>query len=89
LARVIFGDASNASPFGEPRPVQNDTGVVRGVVDGSRGSVLEILVGIGGEVDDEVRAGSNSTAYFYVDQDFTVGTVGVGRSLTTPRGQRR
>ena len=56
----------------------DDAGVVGGVVDGGGDGVDEALVGVGGEVDDDLCAGSDGGGDFDVEHDLAVGAVGVG-----------
>ena len=56
----------------------DDAGLVGGVVDGGADGVDEALVGVGGEVDDDLCAGSYGCGDFDVEHDFAVGAVGVG-----------
>ena len=56
----------------------DDAGFVGGVVDGSGDGVDEALVGVGGEVDDDLCAGRDGGGDFDVEHDLAVGAVGVG-----------
>ncbi len=56
----------------------DDAGLVFGVVDGGGDGVDEALVGVGGEVDDDLGAGCDGCGDFDVEHDFAVGAVGVG-----------
>ena len=47
-------------------------------MDGGGDGVDESLIGVGGEVDDNLCAGSNGGGDFDVEHNFAVGTVGVG-----------
>ena len=62
----------------------DDAGVVGGVVDGGGDGVDEALVGVGGEVDDDLGAGSDGGGDFDVEHDFAVGAVGVGGAFLPP-----
>ena len=59
----------------------DDAGVVGGVVDCGADGVDETLVGVGCEVDDDIRAGSDCCGDFDIEHDLAVGAVGVGRRV--------
>ena len=67
--------------FGRAPADGDDAGFVFGVVDGGADGVDEALVGVGGEVDDDVGAGSDGGGDFNVEHDFAVGAVGVGGAV--------
>ena len=50
-------------------------------MDGGGDGVDEALVGVGGEVDDDVGAGRDGGGDFDVEHDFAVGAVGVGGAV--------
>ena len=50
-------------------------------MDGGGDGVDESLVGVGGEVDDDVGSGSDGSCDFDVEHDLAVGAVGVGGSV--------
>ena len=50
-------------------------------MDGGGDGVDESLVGVGGEVDDDLRAGRDGGGDFDIEHDFSVGAVSVGGSV--------